>query len=133
MSLSSIVSSAVRIADNATNSLQDKTVVHEAWIGETGDGTSEYAFPVVRKALVDLTASQAFTSGGVLVKSKATVTFLEPIPDTPPNDGQDRVQPIDPRDLITLPDGTMGPIVSINSGLIKPETHRPFLSVINIG
>jgi hypothetical protein len=84
--------------------------LHKAWIGEDGDGEDEFAAPVSRRALVDLTKRLRVTKGGRTVMTFATLTFLDPVPDTTPNAGKVRAQPIDPRDTLTLPDGGTAPI-----------------------
>jgi hypothetical protein len=106
--------------------------VHKAWIGEDGDGEDEFAAPVSRRALVDLSQRLRVTKGGRTVMTFATLTFLDPVPDTTPNAGKVRVQPIDPRDTLTLPDGGTAPIVS-GGGFVDSLTGQPFVNEVVLG
>ena len=107
-------------------------VTHEAWIGQDGEGGDQFASPVTRRALVDLTKRQRMTGSGQLVMTFAAVTFLDPIADTTPNAGQVRQQPIDPRDVITLPDGGTAPIVQAGA-FADSATERPFFQEVVLG
>lgn len=107
-------------------------VQHAAWIGQTGDGEDDFAPTVTRRALVDLTKRQRMTPNGQLVMTFATLTFLDPIEDTVPNSGQTRQQPIDPRDVLTLPDGGTAPIVQAGA-FADSGTERPFFQEVILG
>lgn len=124
----------IQIADSVTKSLGFQgTCTLQAWRGQTGNGTEDYAPAVSFKAVIDLTKKQRPTSGGRLVTVIATLTALEPIADTTPNAGQTRQNPIDPRDIIVLPDGTTGPILDVPGAVMDPETSRPFFNTITLG
>lgn len=107
-------------------------VMHKAWTGEDGDGTDTFAAPVSRRALVDLTKRVLSTPGGRLVMTFATLTFLDPISDTSATTGKVRENPIDPRDVITLPDGGTAPIVQ-TGGFADSGTTKPFLQETILG
>lgn len=107
-------------------------VTHLAWIGQDGAGEDQFASPVTRRALVDLTKRQRVTGSGQLVMTFATLTFLDPIADTVPNAGQTRQQPIDPRDVLTLPDGGTAPIVQAGA-FADSATNRPFFQEVVLG
>lgn len=129
MGLQSIVASGVAIAANLTATLR-VNVTHEAWTGTSGNyGTPTYATGVTRSALVEMRPSLRRLPDGTEVMAKATVTFLVPIS---ANGASGRREPIDPRDKITLHDGTTGPIIDI-SGLVNPDTTRPYLLVVSLG
>jgi hypothetical protein len=107
-------------------------VVHEAWIGDNGQGADAFAAPVIRRALVDLTKRQRFTAAGAVVMTFATLTWLDPIPATTPNAGKVREQPIDPRDVFRLPDGGTAPIVQ-TGGFTDSATGQPFVPETILG
>lgn len=107
-------------------------VTHEAWIGDDGKGGDAYAAPVTRRALVDLTKRQRFTSNGALVMTFASLIWLDPIAPTTPQTGEVREQPIDPRDQLTLPDGGTAPIVQ-TGGFADSLTGQPFVNETILG
>jgi len=109
--LRDLVASGVALADNLTADLQP-TVQHEAWTGNDGFGGATYATAVPRAALVERKQKQVLNPQGQEVLSEHTITLLRPIA---ANGAPDRFEPIDPRDRFTLPDGTTGPILSIES------------------
>ena len=129
MSLASIIAGAVATAKNVTASLQP-TVKFEPWMSQTGHGTVSYGAPQNLRALLERKTKPIKTTSGQLVMSNATVTLLE-LP-TPQQFVADRVEPVDPRDRFTFPDGFTGPIVAVN-GMTNPETGQPFLLEIYLG
>lgn len=131
MGYEDLIRSGVALASSQFESMK-LDVSHAAYIGQTGDGEDDFAPAVTRRALVDLTKRQRFTANGQLVMTFATLTFLDPIEDTVPNSGQTRQQPIDPRDVITLPDGGTAPIVQAGA-FADSGTNRPFLQEVILG
>lgn len=133
--MSFLISNLLGVADKLTKSmgLQDQTVLYQAWLGQSGNGDPAYSQPVLVSALVEIGAKQAFTPDNQMVNVKATVTILAPLPDVTPFAGQARIQPVDPHDVFTLPDGTSGPSILLNGGLLNPDTHRPYMMVVGIG
>jgi len=125
MGLDTTVRSGVKIIDTVTKSLQCK-VQHKAWKGADTYGTPQYASAVLRDAIVEQQQQQRKLPDGQYVMTKAQVMFIFPVP---PNGAAGRVEPVDPRDIITLPDGTTGPILNI-SGFMDKGTGRPFFSEI---
>lgn len=107
-------------------------VTHRAWIGDDGQGEDEFADPVVRRALVDLTKRERATANGRIVMTFAVLTWLDPIDATTPNAGKTREQPIDPRDQFTLPDGGTAPIVQ-TGGFTDSATGQPFVNETILG
>lgn len=129
MGLQSLVSAGVAIASSLTASLR-VTVTHEAWTGTSGNyATPTYATGVSRTALVEMNPTLTRLPDGTEVMARATVTFLDPIS---AQGASGRREPIDPRDKITLHDGTTGPILSV-SGLANPDTNLPYLLVVTLG
>lgn len=135
LNLPSIVSNAVKIAHNATRSLQETPdgvgiVKHYAWISEGTFGKATYADPINRPAIWEPGQQSKFdTNTGAVIQVKGKLTFLEPIE---PNGAAGRIEPIDNRDLIILPDGTSGAIFK-PEGLYNPVSGAPFLIELWIG
>src|SRR6185436_10857551 len=102
MGYEDLIRAGVALASGQFESMKGD-VIHKAWIGDDGQGADEYAAPVVRRALVDMTKRERMTGSGALVMTYATLTWLDPIADTTPNTGKTREQPIDPRDIFILP------------------------------
>lgn len=107
-------------------------VSHQAWIGADGRGGDLYATAATRRALIDLTKREMHTSSGKFVRAFATLVFLDPIADTTPNTGFTRENPIDPRDILTLPDGSTAPIADTGA-FMDPVTSRPVFSETVLG
>ena len=123
-----IFDEAIAIADEVTKDLGvQPTVTHQAWTGQDSKGRATYAAAVSRRAVVDLTRKQRTTASGVLITIIATVTILEPVA---PNGAAGRREPIDPRDIITLPDGTTGPIVDAPDMVVDAATNRPLMNTV---
>lgn len=136
LNLPSIISNAVKIASTATRSLQETPegigiVTHHAWVGQDSWGKPYYATPPInRRALWEPGHTSKFdTNTGAVVQVKGRLTFLDPIE---PNGYEERIEPIDNRDLIVLPDGTSGPIFK-PEGLYNPASGAPFLIELWIG
>lgn len=128
MGLAAIVRSAVATANGVTSDLQ-VAVTHEAWTGVDGQGSSSYAAGVSRDAIVEHKQRLVRTAAGEMLMARARLMFLEPIPD---NGATGRREPIDPRDRITLPDGSTGPILDVQ-GMTDPATDRPYALEVFLG
>lgn len=135
INLPSIISSAVKIASTATRSLQETPagvgiVSHQAWIGADSWGKATYADAVNRRAIWEPGHQSKFdTNTGSVVQVKGKLAFLDPIE---ANGAAGRIEPIDNRDLIILPDGTSGAIYK-PEGLYNPVAGAPFLIELWIG
>lgn len=132
MSLADTIRNGVATANTLTKDLQ-ALVTHKPWIGQDGVGAEQYGTPVVHNALVDRTRKPLYTNSGKLVMTLATITILEPIVATVPNVGQIRVNPVDPRDLFILDDGTTGPIVKVNGFEDAGAAPAPYLNEVTLG
>ena len=128
MSLAEIVRSGVAMAREVSDSLLVE-VKHQAWIGLTSFGAPNYADPVTRRAVVEMKQRRVQMENGEVAVSRTQVTFIEPLP---ANGAANRREPLDLRDVITLPDGTSGPILDI-SGVFDPETNAPYMLQIFLG
>jgi hypothetical protein len=105
------------------------TFIHEAWISQDGAGKYTFASGVERDGVIDSTPRIHYNEHGDPVIISATITVLEIVP---ANGAPGRIEPIDPRDRITLADGTTAPIVSAG-GPNDPSTGRPYVNQILLG
>jgi hypothetical protein len=128
MSLNAIIRNGIAIADNVTRDLQG-VVMHQSWLGTSGSGDVTFSAAVSRRALIDESEKPRFSQAGQLILTKAQLTFLDPIA---PQEAAGRVNPVDSRDIFTLPDGTTGPVVS-TSGFIDAETNQPYMISVTLG
>lgn len=119
----------VAIADDLTKGVQ-QDVTLEPWLSSDAKGKRTYDTPVTFKAVVNKTRRQRPTGAGTFVNIVATLTVVG---DVAPNGAAGRREPIDPRDRITLADGTTGPILSAPSAVMNPNTGRGFINKIEIG
>lgn len=131
MAYTDIIRNGIALIDRQTKVLQ-ATVTLKAWIGQDGAGTDLYASPVTLKALVDRAQKTTFGPAGQVIVVQCTVMFLAPIAPTTPNAGQQRINPVDPRDVVTLDDGFSGPIVKVG-GFEDAGKTRPFYNEVMLG
>lgn len=139
MGFSALVRAGVALANKLTTDLQ-VPVTHQAWIGQKPDafgdndpfGSGNFASPVTRMAIVEPKRRLMKTASGQEVMSFVSLTFLTPIEDTVATHGNDRQNPVDPRDQFVLPDGSTGDIVDIN-GMLSGETQEPYMTVVLLG
>lgn len=133
MSLESAVRRGVALADRITaNGGLQAWVWHTPCVGEDGRGGRTYGRKVKRRAVVDTTRGRTKNAAGELVDTVATVVFPRPIAATKAEPGGERVNPIDPRDLLVLSDGTSGPIVRTDSP-IDGATGKPYITQVWLG
>lgn len=96
-------------------------------------GKPDLSSPVPFQALVVRLQKAVKKSDGQDAMSSTYLAFLEELPAvTGPGVSTDRRQPLDERDVITLSDGTTGPILSIE-GLMDQATSAPFLLEVYLG
>jgi hypothetical protein len=123
-----VIEKGIAIAKDVTATLQAGITI-EPWDGQDAQAMPSYDTAVAYDAIVDMTAHLIRDSKGEDVLAKATITILEPISD---NGAAGRLEPVDPRDLITLPDGSTNPILNIQ-GLVNPDTDSGYMFVITLG
>lgn len=129
MALNDIIVKALTVADSITASLQ-ANISLTRWEGDDGFGgvvNTEGALTVA--SLIDQQIRQRTLRNGRIVTTQATVTILRPLA---ANGASGRIEPIDPRDRIVLPDGATGPIVD-TEGLLNPDTSRPYFGTVYLG
>lgn len=117
-----ILVSGIQIADSLTAGVQCN-VTYEAFLSADGDGDEEFDTPVLVACVVDQTKRQKTTSTGRLETVIATLTFPRGLSFT-----------IGPKDRITLPDGTTGPLIlDAPDAVVDPVTGRGFIQSVMIG
>lgn len=144
MSLNSIVRKAVTVANTITADLQG-TVLHSAWIRQDAMGKSIYG-----RRLEGLDIYGSYNATGVQIPRQAvieqkqrireiqgrqTLTFAHLIfvgPIEANGMTTERKEPVDPRDIIILPDGTTGPIVDV-VGVMDSETSNLYFVEVWLG
>ena len=131
MSLLDILQSGIAIASEQFDG-NKVDVTFRAWTGSDGKGGDTYADPVTLRCLVDATKRLRTTANGQLVMTFATLTILDAIEDTAPAAGERREQPIDPRDILILPDGGTAPVVQ-TGGPTDASTSRPLFNEVILG
>lgn len=93
-------------------------------------GTSHYSDPVPFQAIVVRKQEMIKTINGQTQQSQTYVAFVEELPAR--GTGRDRKEPLDERDIITLSDGTTGPILN-DLGLMDQATSAPYLLEVYLG
>jgi hypothetical protein len=116
-----IIVGGIAIADALTAGVQG-SVQYEAYTSADGDGDESYAAAVPVSCVIDQTRKAKTTGTGRLVVTVATLTF--------PRGGLN----INPKDRITLPDGTTGPLIlDAPDAVFDPVTGRGFITTVSIG
>lgn len=116
-----IIVAGINIADSLTAGVQG-TVQHYVRTSANGDGDESYAAAVPVQCVIDQTRKHHSTATGRLVTTVATLTF--------PRGGLN----IGPKDKITLPDGTTGPLIlDTPDSVFDPVTGRGFITTVKIG
>lgn len=126
--LADIVRQGVALADSLTQTLQP-TVLHEAWIGDAGDGTPIFAPAQTRAAIIERRQRMIRNARGEEVRTAHTISILRPVS---ANGAPGRDEPIDARDRFTIPDGSFGPILAVESFTDK-DTSSGYFHVVYLG
>jgi hypothetical protein len=109
--------------------MDDVTIQY--WEGDLDDaGTGSYSQPVAFQALVVKVQKMVKKSDGQEDMATTYVAFLEELPAHGVN--TDRDEPLDSRDIITLSDGSTGPILT-KTGLMDQSTSAPYLFEVYLG
>ncbi len=105
----------------------------EQFTGSDANGDETYAPPITDiEAVVDYT-NKVTIRNAQIVSISATLTILKEVPFNNTVTDPPRRNPIDPRDKITLPDGTTGKILSVPGAVNNPTTGTGFIQVVEIG
>ena len=129
MGLQTTVASAVATAKSVTSSLLDDITI-SPFTGNDRTGSPSYATAVTYPALVEWKQKMIKDRAGRDVVTQTKVTILQPIT---ANGTAGRHEPIDPRDKVTLGDGTVGPILDV-VGLVNPDNSGyPYMFEVWLG
>src|SRR5688572_2089446 len=126
-----VLESGVSIINSLTLGARS-TCILEQFIGSGPSGDLSYAAPVDIRGVVDYT-NKVYIRNAQIVSISAILTVTEPVPFNLTVTDPPRKNPIDPRDRITLPDGTAGPIISTPGAVNNPNTGTGFIQVVEIG
>lgn len=133
MGLGSIIRGGVATAKTLLGGqdqvLDDVTV--EFWIEDIdAAGQGRFSSPVSFQALVIRQQKTVMKSDGQEAVATTYVMFLEEL--TPQGTGNGRREPLDERDVITLSDGTTGPILTI-TGVMDQLNSTPYYAEVYLG
>ena len=128
MDLSYLIRTGIQLASSVTRSTQ-VPVVHHPWTGQDVEGAATYGDPVTRYAVVEYKTKQFPTGSAQLQLVRAVIFFMDQIE---ANGAEGRIEPLDTRDKLVLPDGTTGPILSVD-GVADPSTTHPYYYAVSLG
>lgn len=127
-----VLEAGIKVLDSLIPGVKT-TFLLEQFTGVDANGDETYAAPIDDiDAVVDYT-NKVTLRNGQMVSISATLTILKPIPFNNTLTDPPRRNPIDPRDRITLPDGTTGKILSVPGAVNNPSTGTGFIQVVEIG
>ena len=95
---------------------------------DSGDGN--YSAPVPFQAVVEKKGTVVNSGSGVEILDQTYIGFIEALPKHDRGDGTDFA--LIEKDVITLSDGTTGPILSIQ-GLMDQATSGPYVTEVYLG
>lgn len=128
MAFDDLIRTGVALADSLTGSIQ-AAVMHSAWVGQDALGDDSYAAAVSRPAIVERMIRERQASDGRTIRATAEITFLRPIA---PQGTAGRIEPIDSRDKLVLPDGFTDPVADVKA-LLDPDTGRGYYAIVYLG
>lgn len=128
MGLDTILRNGVRTIHGVTKSAQTKIMIHR-WISQTYDGSFAYAAPLEATAVVEYKSEARQSSTGQLWVARAYIIITSPLT---PLGAPDRAEPLDDRDLITLPTMKTGSIIE-TYGVVDPATQTPYCHEVWMG
>jgi len=109
MALADIVRSGIALAKKTLNDgALLSTVTLETWVSNNDYGEATYGAPVAYQALVSNADDSNATMRGVTLVARCAVTFLEDVT-------------IGLQDRITLADGSTGPLVRVDEGVVSAD------------
>ena len=130
MSLADVIRSSVEVAKSATAAAQ-ADIALAAWTGQATSGAKPtYAAGVTLPAIIEQGPVAFRNALGETVTVKAVINILQPVA---ANGAANREEPIDLRDKITLPNGTVGSPIMGASGLVDPSTGVPYSYSVGLG
>lgn len=128
MGLLDALRAGVKVADKVTKDLQSAVTYQRAVADPSGYGSFMYPTSVTLRAIVDYTAKQVRTSGGILTVTRATIDLLDIDAVVKATGGEG----IGNDDRFILPDGDTGPILDL-AGFIDAGTGHPIATTVMLG
>lgn len=128
MSFAALIRQGLQLADNLTGSLQD-TVMYKPWQGEDKYGDPTFGTPQPIKAIVERNAKLKFEFEGKVLEYSHLIYILRPLP---PNGAAGRIEPLDPRDVFTLSDGSTGKTADVST-LMDPAISAGYYHIVALG
>ena len=128
MGLDAVLRNGVKTINNVTKSAQTAITLHR-WVSQSYDGTNAYAAPLSLRAIVEYKSEERQSFSGQLYVARTYLVILDPLPAL---GAPDRAEPLDARDLITLPSMKTGPIIE-TYGVIDSGTGLPYAHEIWMG
>ncbi len=129
----SLISDLIEVANEIVGDFDLLSpIIHLVYIPSTQSetGGKHYAQPVTLHGVIDSRQRLIVDARGNTVTVMSTITFLEVIT---PNGSPGRREPIDPNDILILPDGFTGPIIDTPGSTVDPETGTGFINTIMLG
>jgi|SRR3990167_49144 len=133
MSLLDVVRGAVKVADQVTKPLQ-ATVIFKRCTGIDGYGACTFAASVSLRAVVEWKQKQVKTMTGELAISSSSVLFVDAaaLALATPATSATAAGRVGEQDVITLPDGTTGPILALD-GFADAGNGRTVYTQVYLG
>lgn len=126
-----ILEKGITIADKLIPGVKSMCTLKQ-FTGSDANGDLTFADPITFSAVVDYT-NKVTIRNAQTVSISATLTILETVAFNLTMTDPPRRNPIDPRDEITLPDSTIGPIISVPGSVNNPRTGTGFIQIVEIG
>ena len=127
MSILDVLRAGIKVADTIVKPLE-ATVMFKRFNTVDGFGSKLYYGTVNLKAVVEWKQQQLRTMSGELTVSRASILFLDIAALVKATGGEG----VDDNDIITLPDGTTGPILDM-TGFIDAGTGHPIATEVFLG
>ena len=128
MGLDAVLRNGVKVINGVTKAAQTKIVLHR-WSGQSYDGSPLYAAPLTLTAVVEhKTEARQSTTGQIRI-SRTFVIILEPLTAL---GAPGRSEPLEDRDMITLPNMTTGAILE-TYGVVDAATGLPYAHEVRMG
>lgn len=128
LNIPKILRKGIKTADKLTKSAQAE-ITYRAWESETNFGVITYGTAKKYRVILDLKNFEMKDPAGRELLVVAYIAFIYPVT---PNGATGRVEPIDERDEITLPDGSKPKIVVV-SGFVDSGTGNPYFHEVWLG
>ena len=130
MGFERLIRKGIATANRITSSVQTYVDI-EPWISQDSvTSLDTYDASIRIPAIVTMGPVPLRTPLGEIIEVRAIAFILQPVTS---NGAAGRAEPIDPRDRVTLSDGTRGPAIKGADGLVDPSTGRPYFHTVGIG